>query len=803
RQVIHIHNTRNHPEISQYPESNVAYLAAMKGEVYHSDYVTSDLTGKPTVIFSAPIYKRCAECSPKERAIGKTDRPIVGAIIAHYRWSQIQGILDDAGPNLVPHLFNSKGQLIASAHHDVLDNRHPSLRSLSEVDDPRKHSVTFDYHQEEPALSIVVKQLSTDISGSSQWRLLLEQPVKSVFQGLDQIIVQITIGLIFSILLLTFVIVTVMRRTIRPLSRLSQQINKIGEGDFDTRLEIASQDEIGVLAENFNQMSEQLQQRTQALQVSEARFKEVAKTIPNVLYTICLKDFVPLYVSPSVEMLLGYDANALMAAEEGLWLKSLHPEDKQRVLETLNPPLIDRKGYELEFRMVHQDGHTIRTFEDKGNWVFDDDGKVVAAQGILTEITERKEYIDQLQTSSRALHALHAIDTLVLNARQAEDLVQGACHHFVYQEGYSFVWIGLFTDEDAKAFELTAYDGNDDALAVKLRKLAVSDDHRHSTSYTALDQQKPVIVNDISAFDRSAEMEIHPEEQRYQSLACFPLANQAKTYGVACFYNTEAGHFTKEEVHLLSQITDNLTFGLASIEAQEERQKAINDIQYNAFHDALTGLANRNSLMVSLEQAISTTKRTGESLALLVVDLDEFKLINDTLGHDAGDKLLQEVCRRIRGVIRESDLLARQGGDEFIILMQVTNHFLTAEEMAQAVTPANLAQRILDVLSKPFTIGEEVAYIGASIGISACPHDSTNAQALLRYADSAMYKAKEIGRGTYQFFSHQLTQTQQHRLTLATQLHHALENQEFVLYYQPVIELNTGKMVGVEALIRR
>ncbi|MFZ6759828.1 EAL domain-containing protein [Undibacterium sp. Ji50W] len=221
-----------------------------------------------------------------------------------------------------------------------------------------------------------------------------------------------------------------------------------------------------------------------------------------------------------------------------------------------------------------------------------------------------------------------------------------------------------------------------------------------------------------------------------------------------------------------------------------ETQKQLN---FMASFDALTGLPNRHQLNQRLVKALSTAKRTQHRLALLFLDLDRFKNVNDTAGHAAGDTLLRDVSSRLGSCIRSTDMLARLGGDEFVIV---------AEAFEDASQLKDLAERVLARMRDPFVIEGNEYHLGTSIGIAVYPHDGEDGPTLMRCADSAMYHAKDSGRNNYQFFTTELNVRAQHRYALETNLRRALTENEFLVYYQPKISLSTSRIVGAEALIR-
>ncbi len=216
-------------------------------------------------------------------------------------------------------------------------------------------------------------------------------------------------------------------------------------------------------------------------------------------------------------------------------------------------------------------------------------------------------------------------------------------------------------------------------------------------------------------------------------------------------------------------------------------------ILYQANYDSLTGLPNRSLFLDRLNQSITAMERAERNLGLLFVDLDGFKLVNDTLGHDIGDLLLKETARRLGACVRNGDTVARLGGDEFTVIMP------SLDEPHNAPVAA---QRILDSLSEPFLLVGHEAFVSASIGITIFPDDAADAQDLLKNADAAMYRAKEQGKANYQFFTADMNEEVKERMKVKNGLSKALENDEFILLYQPKMNLKTNQVTGVEALIR-
>ena len=224
-----------------------------------------------------------------------------------------------------------------------------------------------------------------------------------------------------------------------------------------------------------------------------------------------------------------------------------------------------------------------------------------------------------------------------------------------------------------------------------------------------------------------------------------------------------------------------------------ERRRYEVQLEYQATHDTLTGLANRNLLTDRIEQSIANASRTGHWVAAMLLDIDRFKLINDSLGHATGDALLQEVAKRLSGCVRSGDTVARLGGDEFMVVLS---------DMSTEDGAAALARKLLGAVAQPIRAGQHEIVITASLGVSLYPRDGELAPTLFKNADVAMYRAKELGRNSFQFYAPEMNARVLERLELENGLRRALELDELVLYYQPKVDLSRGHVVGAEALIR-
>jgi diguanylate cyclase (GGDEF)-like protein len=224
-----------------------------------------------------------------------------------------------------------------------------------------------------------------------------------------------------------------------------------------------------------------------------------------------------------------------------------------------------------------------------------------------------------------------------------------------------------------------------------------------------------------------------------------------------------------------------------------ERKRYEAELEYQATYDSLTGLPNRMLLTDRIDQTMIQARRHGTVVPLILIDLDNFKIVNDTLGHDAGDDLLKQVSKRLLGAVRDSDTVARLGGDEFVVL---------PTDLVNAEDSITVAEKIMAAFAVPFNLGEREYFVTLSMGIAMFPQDGTTVEELMKYADAAMYHAKEQGKNNFQFFTEQINRRVHERLVMEASLRRALERQEYVLHYQPLVDLRTGAVNGAEALLR-
>jgi len=299
----------------------------------------------------------------------------------------------------------------------------------------------------------------------------------------------------------------------------------------------------------------------------------------------------------------------------------------------------------------------------------------------------------------------------------------------------------------------------------------------------ALEQSKPAMAN---RGERSPAPLRFEWAAPFQCCAVVPVHTEEHVRGILCALAREAEDLGAEETRFLAAAASVLSAGLLRIDSEKR-------LAFLAQFDGLTGLPNRALLSDRFSRMIVQARRHPTPLGVLFIDLDDFKLVNDSLGHAGGDTLLQEIARRLQGAVRAGDTVARISGDEFVIILG---------DLTRVDDAALVAQKIIDRLVQPVPVRGQEVFVSASIGIAAFPVDGGDVETLLAAADAAMYRAKQMGRNGYQFFTPDIQQRARVRGQLGSELRHALERDEFVLAYQPKFDLRSGQPCAVEALLR-
>ncbi len=465
------------------------------------------------------------------------------------------------------------------------------------------------------------------------------------------------------------------------------------------------------------------------LKASEQRFRRLVETTQVVPWTSDPEQQRFTYIGPQIERIAGYLAQAWCTP--GFWLSKLDPGARDSILELRQAGLARGEDHELEYRFLAADGRWLWLRELVGV-VTGADGRRTL-QGFLLDITLAKSAEGELKLAAQ-----------------------------VFQSSGEAI---VITD-------------------VRPRSLTVNPAFSHITGYAAADAvgKTPYALSpSMRSADRERELWAQVDRSGYWQGEVWDRRRNGEVFPKWLTVSAvrDAQGLPANYIEIFSDITER--------KEREER------VRHLAHHDALTDLPNRALLNDRIAQAVSLAERNRTQVAVMFLDLDRFKTVNDSLGHSVGDKLLREVSARLKSCMRASDTVSRLGGDEFVILMpNVTD----PEDVA--VT----ARKVLDAVARPYNIDGYELVSTPSVGISVYPGDGADVETLLRNADAAMYHAKETGRNNYQFFTQDMNARALERLSLERSLRRALEREELRLHYQPQYGVSDGRMVGLEALIR-
>jgi diguanylate cyclase (GGDEF)-like protein len=407
---------------------------------------------------------------------------------------------------------------------------------------------------------------------------------------------------------------------------------------------------------------------------------------------------------------------------------------------------------------------------------------------------EKARTEEQKQRLSRMFAALSATNEAIMRAKSRTEMFELVCEAAVVGGDFTSTAIAL-ERPGAEHLETVASAGPDRERArnVKLSANAARPEGQGLTG-TAFRTRLPCVSNDyLTDFGVAAHFHKVVRDSGTRSGAALPLLKDGKAIGVLIFLSSELGAFSPELMELLQRLAENVSFAIDNFDRADEKTRADEKIEFLASHDSLTNLPNRETFNELLRYAIEAARRYQRCFAVLFIDLDRFKVINDSLGHDAGDILLVEIANRLRSALRSSDVVARQGGDEFVVIL---------EEAAERHDVERIASNLLSVLNQPLQLSGHECHTTASIGIAMYPSDGGDVQTLTKNADMAMYLAKEDGKNGFRFFTKEIKTQSIERLTLETALRRALERNQFALHYQPKVDMVTGQITGVEALLR-
>ncbi|MBR1281534.1 EAL domain-containing protein [Bradyrhizobium sp. AUGA SZCCT0177] len=394
---------------------------------------------------------------------------------------------------------------------------------------------------------------------------------------------------------------------------------------------------------------------------------------------------------------------------------------------------------------------------------------------------------------TRMLAALSATNEAIVRAKTRTELFELTCDAAV--NGAQFTWTTIALAEPGSDFLRIVAASGPRAETARSLKVAVSPAYPEGRGLTgtAFRTKQPCISNNYLADQERSAFHDIVRRTGSKSGAALPLLSRGHAVGVLLFMAAEEGIFTSEFVELLERLATNISFALENFDRTDEKAMAEERIKYLATHDSLTDLPNRAMFSQLLNHSVEVAERQQRPFALLFIDLDRFKIINDSLGHAAGDALLVEMAKRLRGGLRANDVVARLGGDEFVILLN---------DVAEQQHAATVAHHLLSIISEPLELGGHECRVTASIGVAIFPKDGNDERDLMMKADSAMYLAKQEGKNDVRHCSDEIKTQSVDRLMMEAGLRRALDRNELCLHYQPKLDIATGRVVGVEALLR-
>jgi diguanylate cyclase (GGDEF)-like protein/PAS domain S-box-containing protein len=517
--------------------------------------------------------------------------------------------------------------------------------------------------------------------------------------------------------------------------------------------------------------------RRSHLPTGSADYRGLLERVPAIVYIADIGAAGAWhYVSPQIEQILGYTPQE-WCSDRHLWKQRIHPEDRERVFAAeIELPAGTPAPTADEYRMLHRDGRVV-WIRDDASLHRDSLGRV-RWHGVMSDVTENKQVEAELERRAAQQAAVARLGERALERVEISELLDQACATAAEMLEVELASVAELSP-DRMLFQLRAGFGWPEGA---IDNVTVSADGSNQAGYT-IATGAPVIVTDWTQERRFTESAARGVGAR--SGISVAIEGRHRPYGVFAVHSTRSREYSDGDIDFIQSFANVLADALS-------RQATEDDIRHRALHDPLTGLPNRVLFLDRLEHALARLRRGHGRAAVMFLDLDRFKLVNDSLGHQAGDEILTAVAPRLKQALRATDTVARFGGDEFGVLL---------EDLESELDATETAERIAAVFAHPFVLGTSEHFISASVGI-ALAQGGELAEELIRDADTALYRAKEGGRARYELFDEALRARAMSRLRTETDLRRALERAELRLDYQPVISMHDQSIASVEALLR-
>ena len=522
---------------------------------------------------------------------------------------------------------------------------------------------------------------------------------------------------------------------------------------------------------SFHDVTEQ-KRAEQRLRESEERFRLIAENVGDLVAMIDTEGR-RLYNSPSYRTVFG---GAMEPGTDSF--REIHPEDRERIQEVFRETVRTGIGERAEFRFL-LDGGEVRHIESEGRVIREPDGRVKCVVVVSRDITERKSAEQRLAMEHGVTRVLAECDTL---AEAIPRIIETIARSLAWD--CAARWVMDAAGEAIRCADTWSRDAAIEPF-VEVTRATVFAAGTRSLVRRVWVSGEPLWMSDVTQEKDFVRAPAAVASGVHGGFA-FPVRAGTVTLGVLEFLARDRRAPDESLLEMARVIGSQIGQFMA-------RKQAEQNLLYVATHDSLTGLPNRYMFNQRFAHALNHAQRYGRHMAVLFVDLDRFKYINDTRGHPFGDALLAELGQRLRDALRDSDTVARFGGDEFVALI---------EEVATPGDVASVAQKVLDVIRRPMEVEGETCSVSASIGVSLYPDDGLDQATLLKNADIAVYRAKHQGRDNYAFHSPDMNADLVQRIAVEGSLKTALEHEEFLLHYQPRVAIDSGRVTGLEALIR-